>query len=281
MKNQRPSADQAWEYLKTAPDEEIPLIWGALVIARDEYPDLDIESYELRMADFGERVRQKVDADPMSRVRAVNTVLFEELGFSGNQKDYYDPKNSYLNDVIDRKLGIPISLALLQIDVAHRVGLPLQGISFPGHFLVSLPVEDGVLVLDPYHKGTSVDVDELKSRAKSQMDDVDVQDDQVLAMLVPATHRAILTRMLRNLKALYAEREDWTRALRCTDRILILDPRQPSELRDRGLLYLKVGYAKGAAEDLTRYIAENPQLPDSDEIRELLVQIPRSGGRVN
>lgn len=281
MKPSQLKNKEAWQRLGNAPDEEIPLIWGALVIAQDEYPDLEISAYEARLAEYEARVREKIDADPMSRVRAINTVLFDELGFTGNQQDYYDPRNSYLNEVIDRRLGIPISLALLQLDVAHRVGLPLQGVSFPGHFLVSLPVEEGILVLDPYHKGRSIDAQELKQRAKSQMNDVDVQDEHLIQLLRPASHRAILARMLRNLKALYAEREDWVRALRCTDRILTLDPKQPNELRDRGLLYFRVGHKKAAMRDLQRYLAENPQAFDTDEVRDLLVQLSGKGGAIN
>lgn len=140
---------EAWRWLATAPDEEIPLSWAALVLARDEYPDLDLPAYAAAMADLARPVVGSADADPLDTMRAINRVLYDERGFSGNQADFYDPRNSYLNEVIDRRLGIPITLALLQMDIASRVGLPLKGVSFPGHFLVSLPLDEGLLVLDP------------------------------------------------------------------------------------------------------------------------------------
>jgi regulator of sirC expression with transglutaminase-like and TPR domain len=269
-----PDVGQAWDYLATVRDEDIPLVWAALVIARDEYPQLDVDNYVARIADLSERLKLHADGaqDAVHAVRALNRVLFDELGFQGNQQDYYDPRNSYLNEVVDRRLGIPISLAVLQIDMAQRIGLAMRGISFPGHFLVSLPVDGGLLVLDPYHKGRSIDAAELKQRAKPHMGDTDIKDEQLSQLLAPASNRAILARMLRNLKALYAEREDWDRALRCTDRLLALESSSGSELRDRGLLYLRVGHVRAAREDLSRYLAANPRAEDAEQVREVLIQ---------
>jgi regulator of sirC expression with transglutaminase-like and TPR domain len=262
-----PEPGTAWEFLREAPDDEIPLVWGALTIARDEYPDLDVALYEQRIAHFGDRARSLASAgrDPVDAVRTLNSFLFDELGFSGNQADYYDPRNSYLNEVVERRLGIPISLGLIQMDVARQLGLTLHGVSFPGHFLVSLPVDGGLLVLDPYHKGRSLDAQELKKRAQPHVGDVELKDDQLSELLTPASNRAILTRMLRNLKALYTERDDFERALRCTDRLLVLDAEQPSELRDRGLLYLRIGHLNAGREDLAKYLNENPTASDADQ----------------
>src|SRR5688500_8353826 len=238
-----PEPSQAWEFLKHAPDEDIPLVWASLVVARDEYPSLDLSEYEEIAVDYGRRAKKRIaDGDAFDAVRSLNDYVFEELGFSGNQADYYDPRNSYLNEVFDRKLGIPISLGVVQLDIAQRLGLPLKGISFPGHFLVSLPVDGGLLVLDPYSKGRSLDVGELKRRAQPHVGNNELRDEQLSTLLSPASNRAILTRMLRNLKALYTERDDFERALRCTDRLLLLDAEQPTELRDRGLLYLRIGH---------------------------------------
>ncbi len=274
---------EAWAFLGQAKDEDIPLVWAALTIARDEYPDLDVAAYEAQLDEYGQRARaQTVDAEgAVGQVRAINNLMFDELGFSGNQQDYYDPRNSYLNDVLDRKLGIPISLAVLQLDIAQRAGVPMQGISFPGHFLVSLPVDGGLLVLDPFHRGRSVDADELKLRAKPHLGDADLRDEQLSELLVPASNRAILTRMLRNLKTLYVEREDWERALRCTARLLTVDANQPGEVRDRGLLYLRIGHAEAAREDLKHYLALRPQADDIDQVREALIRCSRERARVN
>ena len=277
----RPAPERAWEFLRTAQDDDIPLVWAALTIARDEYPDLDIDAYEQRIAAWSERLRGAGDGDPMQGLRALNALVFDELGMSGNQQDYYDPRNSYLNEVLDRRLGIPISLGVVQMDIAQRAGLPLQGVSFPGHFLVSLPVDGGLLVLDPFSRGRSIDAQELKTRAKPHVGDQDIHDDQLSMLLAPASKRAILTRMLRNLKALYAEKEDWARALRCADRLLTLDPAQPEERRDRGLLYLRVGHVAAAREDLSAYLAQVPPPDDARKVREVMLQSAREKGRVN
>ena len=277
----RPAPERAWEFLRTARDEDIPLVWAALTIARDEYPDLDIDAYERRIAEWAERLRGAGGGDPMQGLRAVNALLFDELGMSGNQQDYYDPRNSYLNEVLDRRLGIPISLGVVQMDVAQRAGLPLQGVSFPGHFLVSLPVDGGLLVLDPFSRGRSIDVQELKTRAKPHVGDQDIHDEQLSELLAPASKRAILARMLRNLKALYVEKEDWARALRCADRLLLLDPSQPEERRDRGLLYLRVGHVAAAREDLGAYLSQVPPPNDARKVRDLMLQAAREPGRLN
>lgn len=273
---------QAWDFLSKAPDEDIPLVWAALVIARDEYPDLDLSEYEQVAVDYGRRARQLIaDDDPLKAVRGLNDYVFDELGFSGNQADYYDPRNSYLNEVIDRKLGIPISLGVIQLDIAQRLGLPLKGISFPGHFLVSLPVDGGLLVLDPYSKGRSLDANELKRRAQPHVGNHELRDDQLSTLLSPASNRAILTRMLRNLKALYTEGNDYERALRCTDRLLLLDAEQPHELRDRGLLYLRVGHAAAGRDDLKKYLLENPEASDVDTVRQALIDASSAASRLN
>jgi regulator of sirC expression with transglutaminase-like and TPR domain len=277
----RPAPERAWEFLRDARDEDIPLVWAALTIARDEYPDLDVAAYEQRIVDWGKRVRGTAEVDPMQGLRAVNALLYDEIGMSGNQQDYYDPRNSYLNEVLDRRLGIPISLGVLQIELAQHAGLPLQGVSFPGHFLLSMPVDGGVLVLDPYHRGRSIDVQELKSRAQPHVGDQDLHDEQLSELLAPASNRAILSRMLRNLKALYVELEDWARAVRCADRLLTLDPNLAEEQRDRGLLYLRVGHTAAARADLNAYLGRVPPPEDAAKIRDVLVKSGRERSRLN
>jgi regulator of sirC expression with transglutaminase-like and TPR domain len=274
---------EPWDELSALGDDEIPLLHATLLIARDEYPDLDIAAYESMCRGYEEQLRPRVEAleGTQPRLAAINGFLFDELGFTGNQQDYYDPRNSYLNDVMDRKLGIPISLGVLQMELARRMGVPLEGVSFPGHFLVRLPVEGGLLVLDPYHKGRSVDAHELKLRAKPHLGGNDIDDQQLLQILAPATHRAILMRMLRNLKGLYSERETWDKALRCADRLVRLDPNQADELRDRGMLYLRMGHGKGARIDLARYLHLKPEADDIDHVRASLIEAGGSMGRIN
>ena len=269
-----PRRHDDWDALAALSDEEIPLLRAALLIARDEYPDLDIAAYESLCDGFARDLQPRIETvqETQPRLAAVNRYLFDELGFSGNQQDYYDPRNSYINDVLDRKLGIPISLGVIQMEMARRMGLPLEGVSFPGHFLLRLPVDGGLLVLDPYHKGRSVDAQELKMRARPHLGGNDIDDQQLLQILTPATNRAILMRMLRNLKGLYSEREAWDKALRCADRLVRLDPEQADEIRDRGMLYLRVGYGKGARNDLARYLQLKPEADDIDHVRGSLIE---------
>ena len=270
---------QAWQYIATAPDQQIPLAWAALVLARDEYPALDLAACQAQLGCVAASLGAAPTDDPLQTVRAINRVLYDEQGFSGNQDDFYDPRNSYLNDVLERRLGIPITLALLALDVAARIGLPLHGVSFPGHFLLGLDLDDGMLVLDPFHRGRSLDADELKARAKPHLGEDELDAAQLGDLLSPASHRAIIGRMLRNLKALYHERDDLVRALRCTDRLVLLEPDAPGELRDRGLLYLQLGHHRGASADLGRYLEGQPA--DAERVRRLWLDAGRGAARLN
>jgi regulator of sirC expression with transglutaminase-like and TPR domain len=272
-----------WLSLRNARDDQIPLFASALLIAKDEYPELAGASYEARLRRYAYRLRKVVDAEstPASQLRSLNNFLFDELGFSGDDQDYYDPRNSYLNDVLDRRLGNPISLAVVQIELARRLGVALQGISFPGHFLVRMPLDEGIVVLDPFQKGRSLDAAELRRRARSHLDTQDIDDQRLARMLEPASHRAILSRMLRNLKSVYAEREQWEKALRCCDRLLTVDSHQPSEYRDRGQLYLRLGHKRAARDDLQRYLALVPQADDADSIGVELADLGSDLPRLN
>lgn len=275
--------NDAWSLLQATRDEDFPLLKAALLVARDEYPDLDLAACEAELEKLSREFRSAAAAaaSDIARMQALNLFLFEEHGFSGNQSDYYDPRNSYLNDVLERRLGIPISLAIIQIAIARDAGLALEGVSFPGHFLVRLPVDDGLIVLDPYQRGRSVDAEELRERAQPHIGDHQVGDRLLSEMLAPASHRQILQRMLRNLLGVYREREDWERALRCTDRLVTLDATDLDSLRERGLLYLQVGHLGGAREDLFRYLAEAPDSENRERVRAALVERGATSVRLN
>ncbi|WP_337243926.1 tetratricopeptide repeat protein [Luteimonas sp. gir] len=252
----------------------LPLFEAALLVARDEYPDLDVRAFAARMQAHAAHLRIEVDAidaGPL-KMQAINRHLFEEAGYTGDQANYYDPRNSYLSDVIERRLGNPISLAIVQCEVARRLGVPLAGISFPGHFLVRLPVGDGMLVMDPFNGGRPLDIDELRMRAAAHLGGTPPDDDALAALLRPATARATVMRILRNLHAGYRETGDWARAARCADRLLTLHPGACDALRDRGLAYLALGYVTGARNDLVRYLQAAPEADDADAIRERLVE---------
>ena len=273
----------AWDALARMDDDALPLLGTALLIARDEYPELQAGHYDALVQSYADALRAEVQAQEAApaRLTLINHYLFEELGFGGNNDAYTDPRNSYLNEVFDRKLGIPISLAVVQMEIARRLDVPLDGISFPGHFLVRLPVDDGILVMDPFNKGRSLSTDELRDRASSHFGGQSPDDTELLHILAPATHRAILMRMLRNLKALYVDKDDWERVARSSDRILKLAPSLGEEIRDRGLAYLKLGHASGARDDLARYLSVQPEAPDAEAIRGLLIEATGKAQRLN
>lgn len=272
-----------WNTLASLGDDELPLLGTALLIARDEYPDLDAARYWAQVDTYATALRPQLerDIDLPARLTAINKYLFDEIGFAGNNVQYDDPRNSYLNQVVDRKLGIPISLAVIQIEVTRRLGMPLDGVSFPGHFLVRLPVDDGILVLDPYNKGRPVSAEELRERASPHLGGHAPDDQQLLQILAPATHRMILMRMLRNLKGLYLEQGDWARVARTADRLLKLSPDTAEALRDRGLAYRELGHAQGARDDLARYLQLLPEADDLDAVRSVLIDLGTTRARTH
>ncbi|HZF99130.1 MAG TPA: SirB1 family protein [Pseudoxanthomonas sp.] len=264
-----------WNALATQADDAVPLLETALLIARDEYPALDADLYDTLVQSHAEHLRveiESIDAWPV-KMAVINRHLFEELGYTGNHDEYYDPRNSYLNEVFERRLGNPITLAMVQIEVARRLGVPLDGVSFPGHFLVRLPVDDGILVMDPFNGGRPLGADELRERAKPHLGGDVPDDNALLHILDPASHRAILVRMLRNLHGVYAERGEWDRAARSADRVLKLSPDQPEAVRDRGLAYLNMDYRPGARQDLAHYLNLSPYADDVGALRQRLIEI--------
>lgn len=272
-----------WNSLAGLEDDTLPLLGTALLIARDEYPRLDADLYDTLLQSHAEHLRGEIEAiDPWPlKMQAINRHLFEELGYAGNHDEYYDPRNSYLNEVFERRLGNPISLAMVQMEVARRLGVPLDGVSFPGHFLVQLPVDDGVLVMDPFNRGRPLDEYELRQRARHHLGGEMPDDEALYRILHPASHRSMLMRMLRNLHGVYTERVDWERAVRCADRILKLAPDNAEALRDRGLGYFKLGHHHGARHDLGRYLQFHPEAADAGPLRERLVELSSGPAKPN
>jgi regulator of sirC expression with transglutaminase-like and TPR domain len=272
-----------WNSLAGQEDDTLPLLGTALLIARDEYPRLDADFYDALLQGHAEEMRSEIEAiEPLPlKMQAINRHLFEELGYAGNHDEYYDPRNSYINEVFERRLGNPISLAMVQMEVARRLGMPLDGVSFPGHFLVRLPVDDGVLVMDPFNRGRPLDEDELRQRARPHLGGEMPDDEALYRILHPASHRAMLTRMLRNLHGVYVDRDDWERAVRCADRILKLAPDNAEALRDRGLGYFHLGHRHGARNDLGRYLQLHPQAPDAGTLRERVVELSAGSAKPN
>jgi regulator of sirC expression with transglutaminase-like and TPR domain len=247
----------------------VPLDEAALAVASEEYPALDVDSYLARLDALGALVRQreKPTHRAATTLKAVRDVLFQEMGFRGNEQSYYDPRNSYLNEVLERRLGIPISLSVLFMEVARRAGLALEGVGFPGHFLVKLRPEVGPeIFIDPYNGGELLSSDECLARFKSG-----VQGREFDPRWLQGVHpRQILGRMLHNLKRIYVEQGDDVRAFWVIDRLLLLAPDATDELRDRGLVSARLGLKPAAARDLATYLERVPTATDAAEIRELL-----------
>ena len=262
---------------------KIDLAEAALLCAQDNYPDLDIRSQLESLEALAAKLRDRLPADfsVTHRLVALNNYLFRELGFSGNMDEYYDPRNSFLNDVLARKTGIPITLSIVYLEVGQRLGLKLRGVSFPGHFLVKVRVTGGELVLDPYAGGRSLSEEELRERL-AQFTDKDTAKELPLEdFLEPASPRQILARLLRNLKAIYLDAKQFDKALGVMNRLVILLPDVPEERRDRGLVFARLECPRAAQEDLSHYAAQRPQAEDAEPIAAQLAATTIAAARLN
>jgi regulator of sirC expression with transglutaminase-like and TPR domain len=279
---------QTFETMVSEKDEKIDLARACLMIAQDAYPGLEIDRYlgDIERMALRLRTRLPQSGDAEERVVALNQYLFGDLGFQGNADDYYDPRNSYLNEVLDRRIGIPITLSILYMEVGRRVGLPLEGISFPGHFLVRLRMRGGTLVLDPFTSGAPLSEAELRERLQRVIpqgvaDNVPVAELPMDQFLEPATNRQILSRLLRTLKGIYRETDKPERMLAVLNRMLVLSPGASAELRDRGLLYHRLECWRPALKDLTDYSEREPDAADLDEVRAKVMELTTLCARLN
>ena len=275
-----PTAASRSELERLAAREPIDLARAALAIAHEEYPDLDEGRYLRTLDEFAAQVMRGLPAGalPERRVGRLTSVLFHELGFSGNEADYYDPRNSFLNEVIERRTGIPISLSVLYMEVGRRCGLRADGVLFPGHFLCKVTLDEGELIVDPFHRGQILGLPELKRRLAAAMGE-DARLDRRL--LRPARPREILSRMLQNLRSIYLNKRDLPRALSCVDRLLLFVPDDARVLRDRARLYEMLGGAQAAAADLERVLGLDPNASDAATLRARLSRLRGSAGLLN
>ena len=253
-----------------APDEEIDLARAALLIAATEYPELSVERELFRIDAIAEGVASRMDDDtPLYQLNTLSEYLFDELKFAGNHTNYHDPRNSFLNDVIERRRGIPITLSLLYIEVGKRLGVPILGIGMPGHFIVRHTDEPEVFV-DPFHGGILLSVEECSERLKQVTQGSLEWDSEYLA---PVSSRAFIARMLRNLKLVYLQRRNYERVLATIDRVIALLPQDAVEFRDRGVVNYRLGNFEEALEDLHVYVNSGEDVPDSDTVQRLMDQI--------
>lgn len=264
------------------PEGDIPLTEAALLVASHRYPDLDVRHYLDLIEDFGSAIAAQVadGSAAAEKVVALNHYLFDELGFAPNARDYFDPRNSFLNEVVERRTGIPITLSLIYMAVGNHLGLALNGVCYPGHFLVKCELTDGIIVLDPFCRGQSLDIGDLQ-RLLRETQGGEVSRAIVAACLVAATKREILLRMLRNLKMIYMRNHELDNALTIMNWIVAANPGQASELRDRGMIYQALECFRAAVSDFERYLELAPDCSDGDRIRERVVQLQRSVSLLN
>lgn len=266
--------EEAWSTLAAvlqSPEEEIDLDQTALILASTEYPELDIteETAVLDSLAAGAARRLGDLQDPLSSVNTLSEYLFDEVGFRGNQDKYYDPRNSYLNEVLARRLGIPITLSLIYIETGRRLNLPLLGVGMPGHFVVRhRDLED--LLVDPFHGGILLTEKECAERVSQATQSEIVWDQRYLS---PISNRDFITRMVRNLKSAYFNRQDYGRTLRVIDWLLLVEPEVVQEHRDRGIVNCQIGNYVQALNDLRFYIASSSRIGDLEAIQGLIVRI--------
>lgn len=265
------------EQLAAAADRPGPdLAAPAFLVARLEYPHLDPGPYLDRLDEMGEAALHRITRDPghdaplAARADALNRFLFNELGFAGNREQYEDPRNSCLNEVLDRRKGIPITLSLIYIEVARRAGLRAEGINFPGHFLVRVLHDlhtddpgDG-LIVDPFHGGAILNEHDCRQLLQRHVGEEAAWGPELLAR---ATRRQILVRMLLNLKRLYVRWRSFPQARVVTDLLLALAPSAVTELRDRGLLAYHLNDFPAALRDLEEYLKLSKMAQGDEERR--------------
>jgi regulator of sirC expression with transglutaminase-like and TPR domain len=247
-------------------DEKINLALAALLVAREEYAQLPLDGFLLRLDLLAEETRDRLNGEtaPLIVLQELLNTLYHRHDFRGNREAYYDPRNSFLNDVLDRGLGIPLTLAIVLLEVGWRLDLPLEGVNFPGHFLVRFRGDVVDLLLDPYDGGAlrfQDQAQELLDRIYGGM--IRVHD----SFLKKARKREMLVRLLTNLKSLYLNAGDHKRALAAVERILLIRPSVPVETRDRGVILAQLGRNAEALEELETYLKEVPEAGDSEKIQ--------------
>src|SRR5262245_45725697 len=261
---------RAFAELVRGPEPELDLARGALCIARIEHPDLLPEHAIKRLDELAARSGAAGLGDGLRTLHRLREFLFAEEGFRGNAADYYDPRNSCLNDVLERRLGIPITLAVVTMEVGLRVGLEIQGIGLPGHFVVGARLDADSVLLDPFNAGAVLTIDgahKVVARAVGRA--VKLTE----ASFVPCSRRQILTRMLNNLKAVYVSRREWAKALETIECLLAVDGDALDHVRDRGTVLVKLGQFRRGVVDWERYLRENQAAPDTEAVRQQLRRV--------
>lgn len=255
-------------------DNEIDLGKAALYIAQEEYDNFDSTDYIKILDDMAAKVQKRLPSEryPLRVIQTINQYLYDELGYKGNTDDYYDPRNSFLNDVINRRTGIPITLSVIYLEIARRLNFPMVGINMPGHFLIRPEFQDTGIFVDAFNHGEILFEQDCEERLQQMYGHpVTMQPSFIEAV----GNKQILARILTNLKFIYLNNKNWDKALAAVERIMLLFPESLLEIRDRGLLYYHLGDWYLAYQDLTVYAEIRPDGEDADLIHRVLEQLRR------
>ncbi len=262
-------------------DERIDLLRAALTFARIEYPHLDPEPYIHHVEELAHRAAALIEdpGEPAECIAALNQVLFKEEMFRGNTVDYYNPRNSFINDVLDRRLGIPITLALLYMEVGRRAGFPLFGVGMPGHFLVKhYDISGRPILIDAFERGSVVTEEDCRKKVQT------IYSGQITLQpefLLTVTRRQMLTRMLNNLRTIYLSQRDFRRAVQMVDMILVIYPRSPEDVKQRAALRYNLDDFSGALADFEEYVKMAPDASDAEDVRQTAVALRRQLAMMN
>ena len=261
-------------------DAEIDLGLGALLIAKDAYPELDTSTYMEQLSRMALEVKEQIGetTEPSRQIAQLNHYLFEEKAFKGNQDDYYNPRNSYLNDVLERKLGIPITLSVVYIETSKRIGLPIAGVGFPGHFIVKHQGDHLETYIDPFHGGRILSDDTLREQLETVFQQPTPLQPEFLRQV---SNREILARILRNLKQIYFKEKAYARAISASERITLLLPDFAQEHQDLGYLYYKTHAYGKSLTSFQEYLRISGNAPDRAEIEENIGLLRKQVARLN
>jgi regulator of sirC expression with transglutaminase-like and TPR domain len=255
-----------------AEDEHFPLTEAAVAVAQHAYPDLDVQGILDKIDHWGNKLKKQItpDTPPIQRLQLLKHFFYQELGFGPNQNDFYAPENSYLHQIIENRRGIPISLAILMMELGQQIGLNIRGVSFPNHFMMRISLQQGEIIMDPL-TGDSLSKNQLQEMLDPYLDAKGYRGELSLPLnifLRASSAREILSRFMRNLKMIYSEDERWERLLGIQERLVILLPDSSEEIRDRGLIFAQLEYIRPAVDDLHHYLSEMPGAEDAADIRE-------------
>ncbi len=264
-----------------ADDASFPTLEAAVAVAQDEMPGLDVQGVLAQVDELAQRLRLRLptDATPLQRLRQLNQYFFQELGFAGNVNDYHDRRNSLLPEVMRTRRGIPITLALLYVEIANQIGLEARGISFPGHFLVKIHLPKGEVVVDPF-SGQSLSRESLEERLLPYRREHGLGGDDEVPLglfLQAAAPRDIVARLLRNLKEIHRSARDWPRLAAVLQRLVVLLPNEWDERRDHALALAQLGRRGQAADELATYLDHRPNASDAPALRRELAAWRREG----